>query len=157
MTRQKEEVRTTEFNIWENVGEENPVMISEYDLQAFLLKEDRREGKVLFEFLRRKFETSNIPKNEVRIFAMQLECIASWFNMGFTEIANEELFEVLGELSINNSVGGFSKIMATADVGANVVMQPGQASNVRIGQDNQYDEQQTGGMQKIKNKLLGGG
>lgn len=156
MKKPKEDNRPTEFSIWDRVGEDNPVMLSEFDLQAFLLKEDRREADNLFEFLRRKFETSNIPKTEVRIYAMQMECVISWFNMGFKEIANEELFEVLTELSINNSVGGFTKILATADVGANVVMQPGQPASVRIGQDQQYDEQKQGTVSKIRNKILGG-
>jgi len=152
--KKKEEIQ--ESSIWKRANEDNPVLLSEFDLKGFMLKDERREANALFDFLRRQLQTSNIPKNEVRIFQMQIECISSWFNMGLRDLANEEYFELISELSINKSVGGFSSILNLGEVGANVVMQPGQASTMRMGYDQQYEEQREGVGSKIKRRLLGG-
>lgn len=147
--------RKTEQSIWDKVSEENPVLLSEFDLKGFMLKDDKKKVSNVQDFLKRQLQTSNIPKSEVSIFRMQMECMISWFGMGLNEVADEEFVELLSELSLNKSVGGHASILNLASVGANVAMQPGQASEIRMGYDQQYEEQQEGLPQKIRKQLLG--
>ena len=141
---------------WDRINDDNPVLLSEFDLKGHMMKDDRKEARNITDFLRKSLQNSNIPKREVPVFRMQMECILSWFTMGFKdEIANEEFIELQSELSINKSVGGFNAILNLGDVGANVVMQPGQAAELRMGYDQQYEEQQEGLPQKMKKQLLG--
>ena len=153
MGKKKAAESSTEMTVWDRVASDNPVLLSEFDLKGFMLKEDRKRVAELQDFQKRQLQTSNIPKREVPIFRMQMECMISWFGMGLEDIANEEFVEVLTELSLNKSVGGHASILNLAQVGASVAMQPGEASEIRMGHDQQYEEQQEGLPQKIRKRL----
>lgn len=151
--KKAEAVQQAEVSIWDRVATDNPVLLSEFDLKGFMLKEDKGKVNALQDFQKRQLQTSNIPKREVPIFRMQMECMISWFGMGLGEVANEEFVELLTELSLNKSVGGHASILNLAQVGASVAMQPGEASEIRMGHDQGYEEQQEGLPQKMRRKL----
>lgn len=145
-----------EQSIWDKANEDNPVLLSEFDLKGFMLKDDRKLIANIQDFKQRQLQTSNIPKTEVSIYRMQLECQISWFGMGLVDLANEEFVEMMTELSLNKSVGGHASILNLAQVGASVSMLPGEAAEIRMGHDQQYEEQQEGLPQKIRRKIMGG-
>lgn len=159
MPRQKKQEASAQQqmqSVWKRVNDENPVLLSEFDLKGFMLKTDKTSVASVQDFQKRQLQTSNIPKREVPIFRMQMECMISWFGMGLKDVADEEFVEMLTELDLNNSVGGHKTILNLAQVGASVSMLPGEASEIRMGHDQQYQEQQEGLPQKIQRKLMGG-
>lgn len=152
----EQSAQQTQQSIWKRVSDDSPVLLSEYDLKGFMLKSDKAAVMNIQDFMKRQLQQSNIPKREVAIFRMQMECMISWFGMGLHDVANEEFVELLTELDLNNSVGGHKTILNLAQVGASVSMLPGEAAEIRMGHDQEYQEQQEGLPQKLRRKLMGG-
>lgn len=142
-------------SVWDAVNNTMPVLLSDYDLKGYMMQDEKTKVTEVQDFLRRQLQTSNIPKAEVPIFRMQMECMISWFGMGLSEVADEEFVELLSELSLNKSVGGHASILNLGNVGANVIMSPGKASEMRMGYDEQNEQQNEGLGQKIKRKVMG--
>lgn len=151
----KKKQPNTELSIWDLATNTMPVLLSDYDLKGYMLQDDKKAVGEVQDFLRRQLQTSNIPKVEVPIFRMQMECMISWFGMGLRDVADEEFVELLSELSLNKSVGGHASILNLGSVGANVIMSPGKASEMRMGYDEQTEQQGEGIGQKIRRKVMG--
>lgn len=130
---------------WEESKDSEPVILSDFEHQLFLLGdiEKKREIKNEFEFLNKELQLSNLSAEEAQLFVLKLECVQDWYNMGFKTLAERRFLKLISRFRIKRSVSGFERLMQRAipSVSAEIAMRAGEATKATVFEQEEGEEE----------------